>query len=102
MKNKIKKVLALILMMFSSPLLSQEINVTLGIGLPFGDNDIMNGNNTGNRWDVKKGDVVGSFIITMPVNQEIDFSLWHHSLLNSDIDDGVSGISLSKTWKFNF
>ncbi len=96
-----KTLILFILLLIVQPVLAQDIKLTLGIGTPiningFLGNDIYDSN--GKLWNSEQH-VIGSFIIAVPLST-IDFSFWHHSLLNDANDAGVSGLTISKTWTY--
>ncbi len=79
----------------------QDLKITLGLGTPLIidgllETDIRDSN--GNFWN-SQNHVIGSLIIILPTNI-VDYSCWHHSLLNDWRDAGVTGCSISKTVVF--
>ena len=94
--------LFIVLLLLSSACNAQEISLTLGIGIPVFDNDTFNGNNNiTDKYDAARGDGLGVLIITIPFNT-FDFLIFHESLITSNLDDGLTGIAITKTWTGSF
>ncbi len=103
LKNKVFPILFLTGLMYASSDFANasEANLTLGLGSPLtGNQDIYKSN--GQNWE--QGDLIGTLIISTKCFEvaKLDCSLWHHSIITDTQDVGVTGISITKTWKFNW